>query len=78
MDELGLQVLMLPPAEGFNLLGYLMPALAIVTAGMMVGLVARGGTTRKVLAPVEHPSDEDAGRLRAAMQKLDEDESPDW
>jgi cytochrome c-type biogenesis protein CcmH/NrfF len=76
--DFGLEVLMLPPAEGFNLLGYLLPALAIVTAGMMVGLVARGGATREALAPVEILSDEDADRLRAAMQKLDEAESPDW
>jgi cytochrome c-type biogenesis protein CcmH/NrfF len=76
--DFGLEVLMLPPAEGFNLLGYLLPALAIVTAGMMVGLIARGGAAREVPATAGVLSDEDVERLRAAMQKLDEAESPDW
>jgi hypothetical protein len=69
---------MAPPPEGFNLVGYLLPAFAIVTAGMLVGLVARGGTSRSVLAPVDHPTDEQSERLRAAMKKLEETESPDW
>jgi cytochrome c-type biogenesis protein CcmH/NrfF len=69
---------MLPPAEGFNLLGYLLPAVAIVTAGMFVGLIARGNSTREQLAPVEELSDDEAARLRAAMRKLDAEESPDW
>jgi cytochrome c-type biogenesis protein CcmH/NrfF len=76
--DFGTGVLMLPPAEGFNLLGYLLPALAIVTAGMFVGLIARGNSTRAKLTPVEAVSDDEAARLRAAMQKLDAEESPDW
>ena len=76
--DFGTQVLMAPPAEGFNLVGYLLPAFAIVTAGMLVGLVARGGATRGRLAPVEAPSSEDEERLRAAMRRLDEEEGPDW
>lgn len=76
--DYGGRVLMMPPAEGFNLLGYLLPAMAMVTAGMLIGLVARGRETGAALAPVTEVSDEDAERLRAAMQKLDEAESPDW
>lgn len=76
--DFGTQVLMLPPPEGFNLLGYFLPAVAILTAGMLVGLIARGGATRQVVAPVQQLSDQEAERLRAAMAKLDEDESPDW
>lgn len=76
--DYGGRVLMMPPAEGFNLLGYLLPAMAIVTAGMLIGLVARGRETGAALAPVTEVSDADAERLRAAMQKLDESESPDW
>lgn len=76
--DYGGRVLMMPPAEGFNLLGYLLPAMAIVTAGMLIGLVARGRETNAALAPVTEVSDADAERLRAAMQKLDESESPDW
>lgn len=76
--DFGTQVLMLPPPEGFNLVGYLLPAVAIVTAGMLVGLVIRGGKSREALAPVAELSDDDAERLRAALQNLDESESPDW
>lgn len=76
--EFGTEVLMLPPPQGFNLLGYLLPALAIVTAGMFVGVIARGNATRGALATVGPVSDDEAERLRAAMAKLDEEESPDW
>lgn len=76
--DYGGQILMMPPAEGFNLLGYLLPAMAMVTAGMLIGLVARGKETGAALAPVAELTDADAERLRAAMRKLDESESPDW
>jgi cytochrome c-type biogenesis protein CcmH/NrfF len=78
VSDFGAVVLMAPPAEGFNLLGYLLPAFAILTAGMLVGLIARGGTTRAQLAPVEAVSDADEERLRTALRRLDEDEGPDW
>lgn len=76
--EFGPTVLMAPPPEGFNLVGYLLPAFAIVAAGMLVGLIVRGGADQRTLAPVESLTDEQADRLRAAMKKLDETESPDW
>lgn len=76
--DFGTQVLMLPPPEGFNLLGYFLPGVAILTAGMMIGLVIRGGPTREALVPITQVTDEDAARLRAALHKLDEAESPDW
>lgn len=76
--DYGTTVLMMPPAEGFNLLGYFLPAMAILAAGALVGIVARGGATRAALAPVSELSDVQSEQIRAAMQKLDEDESPDW
>lgn len=76
--DFGTEVLMLPPAEGFNLLAYVLPALAIVTAGMFVGLIARGNATRGQLVPVQELSTEEEERLRAAMRRLDAEESPDW
>lgn len=76
--DYGTEVLMLPPAEGFNLLGYFLPAVMILAAGMLVGLIARGGATRTAMATGDHLSDDDEQRLRAAMEKLDEEESPDW
>mgnify|MGYP001390941360 FL=1 len=76
--DFGGQVLMLPPPEGFNLVGYFLPATVILAAGAMIGLVARGGMKRERLASVTEIDDEDAERLRTEMQKLDEAESPDW
>ena len=69
---------MLPPAEGFNLLGYLLPALAIVTAGMFVGVIARGNATRQKLIPVQELSTHEEEKLRHALERLDAEESPDW
>ena len=76
--DYGTQVLMSPPPEGFNLLGYFLPATVILAAGALIGLVARGGIRREQLAPVTEIDDEDAERLRAEMHKLDQAESPDW
>lgn len=76
--DFGGTVLMSPPPEGFNLVGYLLPAFAIISAGMLVGLIARGGTSGPVLLPIEQPTDDQAERLKAAMRTLEETESPDW
>jgi cytochrome c-type biogenesis protein CcmH/NrfF len=76
--EFGPVVLMAPPAEGFNLVGYLLPAIAIVTAGMLIGLLVRGGTHREAVAHAGRVSLNDEERLRDAMKELDEAESPDW
>jgi hypothetical protein len=77
--DFGRTVLMTPPAEGFNLVGYFLPAVAIITAGMLIGLVVRRGAGyRPGLARVSELDDEDAERLRTALQKLDETEGPDW
>jgi cytochrome c-type biogenesis protein CcmH len=76
--DYGMTVLMAPPPEGFNLVGYLLPGLTIVAAAGFIGLVARGNMRRNPPAPVTEIADEDAERLRAEWQKLDEAESPDW
>ena len=76
--DFGKTVFLAPPAEGFNLVGYFLPVIAIVTAGMLIGLLTRGGTRREDLIPVEVVSDDEAAKLREAMKKLDELESPDW
>ena len=76
--DFGKTVLMSPPAEGFNLIGYFLPAIAILTAGMLLGLLTRRGTRREDMVPIEVLIDEDAARLSAAMKKLDSLESPDW
>ncbi len=77
--DYGMQVLMAPPAEGFNLLGYFLPGATILVAGGLIGmLVRRHATYRPGLAPVTELDDEDAERLRSALEKLDKSESPDW
>jgi cytochrome c-type biogenesis protein CcmH len=77
--EFGETVLMAPPPEGFNLVGYLLPGFAILGAGVLVGLVAKGGTaTKEQLAPVLEVSDEEEARLAAELRRLEEAESPDW
>lgn len=77
--EFGPGVLMSPPAEGFNLVGYLLPSVGIVTAGMLIGLFLRGraaGRERPALGT--ELSNEDLDRLREALRRLDETEGPDW
>ena len=77
--EFGPTVLMAPPPEGFNLVGYFLPALAIVSAGAAVLLVIRAGGGRKeVLEPVAAPTDAEQAKLTAALRNLEEAESPDW
>ncbi len=78
VSDFGNAVLLAPPVEGFNLVAYFLPVLGIVTVGMLLGLLTRGGTRREGLVPVEAVSDEEAKKLQEAMRKLDELESPDW
>jgi len=76
--DFGTAVLLAPPPEGFNLVGYLLPAVAMLGAGMLLGLLARGGTVSAEYVPITEPSDEDVARLREELRKLDEAERPDW
>ena len=76
--DFGKAVFMAPPVEGFNLVGYFLPVFAIVTGGMLIGLLTRGGVRRDDLVPVENLSEDEAEKLREAMKKLDASESPDW
>jgi cytochrome c-type biogenesis protein CcmH/NrfF len=77
--DFGPTVLMAPPPEGFNLVGYLLPAVAILGAGVLVGMVAKGGGARKErLAPVAEASEEQEALLAAELRQLEEAESPDW
>lgn len=77
--EYGPTVLMSPPPEGFNLVGYLLPSFALIGAGMLVLLVIRRGSAGRVeVAHVAEVSDEEQARIAAAMKGLEADESPDW
>jgi cytochrome c-type biogenesis protein CcmH/NrfF len=76
--DFGGTVLMAPPMEGFNLVGYFLPLAAIVSAGMLIGLLVRGGPVRVPAGGPRELGDEEVERLREAMRKLDEAEGPDW
>jgi hypothetical protein len=77
--EFGTKVLMAPPREGFNLVGYFLPAFGIITMGMLVGLLIRNGAAgRERTVGVTNLSEQDEARLQAALRKVDAEESPDW
>lgn len=79
--DFGESVLMEPPASGFNLVGYFLPGVAILTVGTLVGLVIRGAAGRHPQAVTVEPeqlSEEDRARLEAEIKRLEEFESPDW
>jgi cytochrome c-type biogenesis protein CcmH/NrfF len=77
--DFGGRVLMAPPREGFNLVGYFLPAAGILTIGMLVGLLIRNGSNgRERYAGVTQVDEQDEARLRAALRQLEDEESPDW
>lgn len=77
--EFGPTVLMAPPAEGFNLLGYLLPGVAILTAGLFVGLLIRGnGQRREQLTVARELSPEEIARLKAELRQLEAEEDQAW
>jgi hypothetical protein len=79
VSEFGMKVLMAPPREGFNLVGYFLPAFGIITMGMLIGLLIRNGSVgRERTVGVTHLSEQDEARLQAALRKVDAEESPDW
>ena len=70
----GEQILMAPPAEGFNLAGYLVPGAAVLVAGSVIGLVllrrARDAAPEPRLAlPADLPTPDSADQetLRRAL-----------
>lgn len=82
VSEFGTSVLMSPPREGFNLVGYFLPAIGILSIGMLVGLLIRNGATKRERpAGIADPADlneNDQARLRDALRNLEAEESPDW
>jgi cytochrome c-type biogenesis protein CcmH/NrfF len=77
--DFGTRVLMAPPREGFNLVGYFLPAVGILTIGMLVGLLIRSGAAgRPRPAAATRIDEHDEARLREALRKLEAEETPDW
>jgi cytochrome c-type biogenesis protein CcmH len=75
----GEQILMAPKPEGFNLAGYLVPGVAVLTAGALLVLVIRKRGRRIAEASAAAPTagtqpvkPEDAERLRRALQDVED------
>ena len=79
----GEQILMAPPAEGFNLAGYLVPGIVIVSIGALItAIILRRQTVRQSASPTEpqplgqtvRPSDSptatDLDRLERALTEV--------
>ncbi len=45
--DFGPSILMEPPMQGFNLVGWFLPGVTILMAGALVGLLARGGVGQR-------------------------------
>jgi cytochrome c-type biogenesis protein CcmH len=67
-----------PTKEGFNLVGYIMPFLAIIAAGSGVAVTAtrwakkgKSGNSSSSQEPVEEVDDEIADKLRKELEDFD-------
>jgi cytochrome c-type biogenesis protein CcmH/NrfF len=77
--EYGKAVLIAPPLEGFNWVGYLTPAMALVMGGALVGLVLRRSIRSRQPQPVEAVSEGEWERLQSEIRKIEEEEAAsDW
>ena len=79
--QYGKAVLLAPPLEGFNWVGYLTPIMALLMGGALVGLVLRRnlGESEPQPAHVNSVSDEEWLRLQAEIRRIEEDEArSDW
>ena len=79
VSDFGMSILMAPPMEGFNRVGYFMPSVAILITGLLIGLAVRRGTqvapTR--LAQDSGISPEEWETLQRELRAIEEDAS-DW
>lgn len=75
--DYGKAVLIAPPLEGFNWVGYLTPAMALLMGGALVGMVLKRNTRASgVHAEVGTPvSDADWDRLQAEIRKIEDEEA---
>jgi cytochrome c-type biogenesis protein CcmH len=76
----GESILMAPPPQGFNLVGYLLPGLAVVVAGTVLGLVLFRKRVRIAQQPEQlarhrvpeqvEPTAEELDRVRAQLEEI--------
>jgi len=79
--QYGTVALIAPPLEGFNWVGYLTPAVALLMGGALVGLVLRRTTHEPDLEPAMETavSTEEWDRLQDEIRRLEEaEDSSDW
>lgn len=75
VSDFGQTVLMAPPMEGFNWLGYLLPSAAILTTGALIGMaLRRRSSARPAPVPPGAVSDEQWDRLSAELRSIEEEE----
>lgn len=79
VSDFGAQVLMAPAAEGFNLVGYLLPWMAVLVAGSALGVFFwRRETPEPALAhDAPDVSPEDWDRLQEQIRRIEEEEFPE-
>jgi cytochrome c-type biogenesis protein CcmH len=77
VDQYGEQVLNAPPAQGFNLLVYVLPFLALAVGAVWVGFALRGWAARRravreaeVVEAVEELPEEYRRRLEEELEQL--------
>lgn len=82
VSDFGGTVLMSPPAEGFNWLGYLLPPMAILAGGVLVGLFLRrepaGAGRTRVEQDASDLTAADWARLEGEMRRLDDEWEDAW
>jgi cytochrome c-type biogenesis protein CcmH len=80
VTEYGKAVLIAPPLEGFNWVGYLTPVMALVMGGVLVGLVLRRSIRSREPQPVGAAvSSDEWERLQSEIRKIEEEEAAsDW
>ena len=74
--DFGTDIISSPPMEGFNRVGYIMPAVAILFSGLLVGLFVRRGVARgreRVPVATSDISDEDWKRLHEEMKAMEKE-----
>lgn len=75
VDVYGDQVLMAPPKEGFNIVGYVLPAASVAVGAVLLAVVLRrwrrpasSHSSREASVPVSNATPDELARLEAAVR----------
>ncbi len=76
VSDFGTSVLMAPPLEGFNWVGYFLPWIAILGAAGVIGVVVGRGVRRTESIPTtRRVSPEEWDRIQQELDRMKEDEA---